>query len=161
MVTIVCLVRVVLHGTNSTSRHHATVCRHEPPIGRWLCGQRRLSVQHAATAPRCHQPWHSRIFYQVEFELPDRAGIGRLKMSSLHGANTAFHTSLTQQYRVAVGSDQNRFATLSECILFASRANQWRVLSNDEFETAERNTTHPSACTSTQPNSHAPINSIR
>lgn len=48
------------------------------------------------------------------------------------------YNSLTQQYRVAAGSDQYRFNTLSECILFASRPNQWRVLGSDQYTSGEQ-----------------------
>ncbi|TDR31295.1 DUF4390 domain-containing protein [Hydromonas duriensis] len=48
------------------------------------------------------------------------------------------YNSLTQQYRVAVGADQYRFSTLSECVLFASRPSQWRVLSSNQMNTGEQ-----------------------
>ena len=48
------------------------------------------------------------------------------------------YNSLTQQYRVAADSDQYRFNTLSECILFASRPNQWRVLGSDQYTSGEQ-----------------------
>ena len=48
------------------------------------------------------------------------------------------YNSLTQQYRVAAGSDQYRFNTLSECILFASRPSQWRVLGNGQYTSGEQ-----------------------
>ena len=48
------------------------------------------------------------------------------------------YNSLTQQYRVAADADQYRFNTLSECILFASRPNQWRVLGSDQYTSGEQ-----------------------
>ncbi|MGL4766658.1 MAG: DUF4390 domain-containing protein [Formosimonas sp.] len=48
------------------------------------------------------------------------------------------YNSLTQQYRVAVGSDQYRFNTLSESILFASRSSQWRVLGSSQYTSGEQ-----------------------
>lgn len=79
------------------------------------------------------------VYFTVEFELArPRWYWAAEDVVSARREYRISYNSLTQQYRVAVGSDQNRFATLSECILFASRANQWRVLSNDEFETGEQ-----------------------
>lgn len=79
------------------------------------------------------------ITFTVEFELgrPRWYWSNEDVVSARRDYRISFN-SLTQQYRVAVGADQYRFNTLSECIVFASHLSQWRVLSSNEYNSGEQ-----------------------
>lgn len=79
------------------------------------------------------------ITFTVDFELSRRRWYwANEDVISTRRDYRISYNSLTQQYRVAAGSDQYRFNTLSECILFASRPNQWRVLGSDQYTSGEQ-----------------------
>ena len=79
------------------------------------------------------------ITFTVDFELSRRRWYwANEDVISTRRDYRISYNSLTQQYRVAAGSDQHRFNTLSECILFASRPNQWRVLGSDQYTSGEQ-----------------------
>ena len=79
------------------------------------------------------------ITFTVDFELSRRRWYwANEDVISTRRDYRISYNSLTQQYRVAAGSDQYRFNTRSECILFASRPNQWRVLGSDQYTSGEQ-----------------------
>lgn len=79
------------------------------------------------------------IYFTVDFQLarPRWYWANEDIVSARREYRISFN-SLTQQYRVAVGSDQYRFNTLSESILFASRPSQWRVLGANQYSAGEQ-----------------------
>lgn len=79
------------------------------------------------------------IYFTFEYQLsrPKWYGLNDGVVSARREYRISYN-SLTQQYRVAVDSaDQNRFSTLTEAVLFASRPNQWRVVRASQLESGE------------------------